>query len=185
MAEGNFINLYSLTLEELSGVVNLYPWFAAARVELCKRMADSGAWTRDQFANQALHIPNRRLIAALADKGRDRDFSDSGLEKILNGMRAKPGRASGGDFFSQDEYDSAGAEEGGIKFEFPVQKLSKGLENGSEALQDDFFYTETLAHIYEEQGYPEEARKIYTKLILAFPEKNAYFASLIDKLDAQ
>lgn len=45
------------------------------------------------------------------------------------------------------------------------------------------FCTETLAQIYAEQGYFEQAKRIYGKLILAFPEKSAYFASLIGKLD--
>ncbi len=44
-------------------------------------------------------------------------------------------------------------------------------------------YTETLAQIYLEQGYPEQARNIYSKLLLANPEKNAYFAALIQKID--
>ena len=44
-------------------------------------------------------------------------------------------------------------------------------------------YTETLAQIYLEQGYPEQAKSIYSKLLLANPEKNAYFAALIRKID--
>ena len=44
-------------------------------------------------------------------------------------------------------------------------------------------FTETLAQIYAEQGYYEQAKDIYSKLILAYPEKNAYFAALIQKID--
>ena len=44
-------------------------------------------------------------------------------------------------------------------------------------------YTETLAQIYAEQGYYEQAKNIYSKLILAYPEKSAYFASLIQKIE--
>ena len=44
------------------------------------------------------------------------------------------------------------------------------------------FATETLARIFAEQGRLEEARRIYSRLILEFPEKSAYFASLIDQL---
>ena len=55
------IDLHSLTLDELTGVVNLYPWYAAARMELCKRMFALGpdAWTEEEFAAQALYIADR------------------------------------------------------------------------------------------------------------------------------
>lgn len=44
------------------------------------------------------------------------------------------------------------------------------------------FYTETLARIYAEQGYYDEAIKVYAKLILLYPEKSAYFATLVDEI---
>ena len=47
------------------------------------------------------------------------------------------------------------------------------------------FCTETMAQIYAEQGYFEQAKDIYSKLILAYPEKNAYFAALIRKLNEE
>lgn len=33
-----YIDINKLTLDELAGVVNLYPWFGGARKELCARM---------------------------------------------------------------------------------------------------------------------------------------------------
>ena len=56
-------------------------------------------------------------------------------------------------------------------------------ETSSEPVEDLGFYTETLAQIYAEQGYYGQAKNIYSKLILAYPEKSAYFASLIQKID--
>ena len=38
-----YIDLKKLNLDELVGVVNLYPWFSGARKELCMRMSRMGA----------------------------------------------------------------------------------------------------------------------------------------------
>jgi hypothetical protein len=56
------------------------------------------------------------------------------------------------------------------------------LSKGSNHVQDDDWVTETLAKIYEKQGNKPKAIKIYERLRLRFPEKNDYFAILIQKL---
>jgi hypothetical protein len=88
----------------------------------------------------------------------------------------------GGDYFSQDDYDRVRRSDDGVFTRYAVKaKQEKSYEEIKGAEFD--LYTETLAQIYLEQGYPEQAKSIYSKLLLANPEKNAYFATLIQKID--
>lgn len=47
---------------------------------------------------------------------------------------------------------------------------------------DESLASEELARIYHSQGLYREAKEIYSKLILVYSEKIAYFASQIEKL---
>jgi len=57
------------------------------------------------------------------------------------------------------------------------------LGNMPEDLQDDFFFTETLANIYIKQRKYQKAYEIIKRLNLNFPEKNIYFANQISFLE--
>ncbi|MDY3226927.1 MAG: hypothetical protein SOX36_04560 [Candidatus Cryptobacteroides sp.] len=193
------INLRTLTMEELAGVVNLYPWFAAARKELCVRMSALGgeSWGVGQYADQAMYVADRSIISGIMRSSAVKDYSDSDLETLLSSYMeesrsgdaaepdAQPARAArpvpGGDFFSKDEYDKVRRAGDNFTFRAPDRReFASGNAEDSLSLE---FCTETLAEIYAEQGYFEQSKSIYRKLLLAFPEKSAYFASLIEKLD--
>jgi hypothetical protein len=47
-------------------------------------------------------------------------------------------------------------------------------------IEDIDFISETLAMVYAEQGYTGKAVKMIKKLMLQHPEKNTYFAALIE-----
>ena len=81
--EGSKIKLQSLNMDELAGVVHLYPWYAGARKELCDRMARIGGegWGTPQYAEAALYIPAREKVSDIVRSTRRNDYSDKDLEQ--------------------------------------------------------------------------------------------------------
>lgn len=62
------------------------------------------------------------------------------------------------------------------------ENIDTHQQDTSPVLADDEFVTETLARIYTEQGYHKLAIACYGKLILLYPEKSTYFASLVQEI---
>ena len=191
-----YIDLKKLNLDELVGVVNLYPWFGGARVELCERMGKMGgdAWGVSQYADAAMYVGAREKLAAIVRSSARNEWGDADMEQILKSyisesepieekvVEHRRVHVVGGDFFSQAEYDQVRRSDDNVFSRYAAKaKEEKSYEN----VQPEEFdlYTETLAQIYAEQGYYDQAKSIYSKLILAYPEKSAYFASLIQKID--
>ncbi len=200
---GGSIDIHRLNMEELLGVVSIYPWYAGARFELCRRSAEAGTLSQGELSQAALYVSSRRVLSALVRRNRNADYSDASVSTMLRDvMQAEapqqeeapePPAAEtpqqfarrifvvGGDYFSQAQYKEARREGDNIFSSFATSERDD-LPMGP--LEEEFdLCTETLAQIYAEQGYFEEARQIYSKLILRYPEKSVYFASLIEKLD--
>ena len=200
-------------MDELTGVITLYPWFGAARRELCERMSKIGGseWGKKQYADAAMYIASRTIVSDIVRSTRQEDYSDKEVEALLKEFIApspepveepaptvaepaetpapehvegyhRTVRVLGGDFFSSDQYSQVRQEEDNYFSRF---KAGKSDEKDERSWEDPElgFCTETLAWIYADQGYFTEAKKIYSRLILRYPEKSAYFASLIEKMD--
>lgn len=189
-----FIDIHRLTLDELAGVVNLYPWYGAARVEMCRRMLSDG-WGEGEIAPHALFVADRRKLSAIVRSTAAVDCTDKDVKAILASFMAPrpvdeiPSeehavRVVGGDYFSQAQYDNVKEQQDNIFTRFAF-KAPKSVEESDGETSDmaERFATETLARIFAEQGRTEEARRIYSRLVLEIPEKSAYFASLIDNLE--
>ena len=189
------VDIRKLTLEELVGVVSIYPWYSGARRELCARMSRMGeeALSDRQFADAALHMPSRRILADMVRGSMQQDWADAEVEDIIKSyaeqqrseeVAVKKVYAGVGDYFSQEEYDQVRRDEDNVFSRYAAKARNSKSEPADAPAEPVFdLYTETLAQIYAEQGYYEQAKDIYSKLILAYPEKNAYFAALIQKMD--
>ena len=188
----NPIDIHSLTLEELSGVISLYPWYGGARMELCRRMSGVGALSESQLAETALHLGNRGVLSGLLHEGRTVDCSDKDVHQLMQAFMPEepalqPARkvyVVGGDYFSQDQYEDVRSDGDGIFSKFAAKAREEGFtEEPEPEAGKEGFCTETLAGIYLEQGYPQEAIDIYSRLSLRYPEKSVYFAALIDEIN--
>ena len=191
-----YIDLKKLNLDELAGVVSLYPWYGAARVELCRRMSRMGgeSWGKADYAAAALYVRSRRVIGDLFSGGKGGDGSDRKVSEVIKTYIREPEPQApqerrvhvvGGDFFSQAQYDKVRSSSDNVFTRFAFKARSEAPEKTADFDVSEEFCTETLAKIYAEQGYYEQAKDIYSKLILSNPEKNAYFATLIEKMNQE
>ena len=97
----------------------------------------------------------------------------------------------GGDYFSKADFDELSQEEKApeIKLGAPADNVDRADTFAGGDGEVDFesmdFVTETLAAIYADQGYYEKAIDAYAKLILLYPEKSTYFASLVNEIKSK
>ena len=186
----NAIDIHKLNLEELTGVVELYPWYGGALKELCVRMKEMDALSDSLLAQASLHICSRRILFDLMhEKALTSDHTmkaeapgQSSATVTASENRAQTIFVAGGDYFSQSQYRDVKKADDNIFSSFASKALEEGYtEQNPQDISD--LCTETLAQIYLEQGYFAEAKEIYSKLSLRYPEKSVYFASLIEEID--
>lgn len=190
------IDLKTLNMEELAGVVSIYPWYAGAREEMCRRMAALGpdAWSEERYAEYALYVSSRRVIFDLMHGRRADAYADAGAQAPGGQAEAAaPAEQSahtanniivvGGDYFSKEEYARVHEDTDDLISSCGVPHAENLRHDYTESPEINDLCTETLAELYLEQGYPEQAKSIYSKLMLANPKKNAYFAALIEKIE--
>jgi hypothetical protein len=107
---------------------------------------------------------------------------------------------SGGDYFNRHDFEELKLDSNKPLDKFIVEKptllrsnpiliqkenLSNEETRIDECFEDSGFYTETLAKIYSGQGFNKRALEVYSKLILVYPEKSSYFASLVQEIKSK
>ena len=93
------------------------------------------------------------------------------------------GATSGGSATSGSGADAEGSATPGSGAVAEGGASAKDESSGEISLEiDSPLCTETLASIYAQQGYYQQAIEIYSKLCLLYPEKSAYFATLVKEV---
>ena len=198
--------LTRLDVGELESLVKKYPYFTVAQVLLAVAMgrADDSRAT-EQLRLAAAMAPNRnalrRLFSQLPDEfvetEDDIDQEMAQLEekkknldelmaiinyKIAELERKKTAPKKAEKKLSKAEIiDKFIAENPSISR--PKQEFFNPISAAQESVIDqENIVSETLATIYEKQGYFEKAISIYEKLKLKYPEKSIIFAGRINTL---
>ena len=157
-------------------------------------MGDS--WGESQYADAAMYVGAREKLSDIMRSGRSEDWTDTDIEELLKSYISAAESAGAesdrqerrvyagvGDYFSQEDYDQVRNADDNVFSRYAAKARREKPELVDTASEDLGLYTETLAQIYAEQGYYDQAKHIYSKLILAYPEKSTYFASLIQKIE--
>lgn len=184
------VDIRNMDSHLLAQTVQDYPWFAPARARLCLMVAaTSGMEAAEGLLRESIpFLPDATCTARRMHSLTPRSFADKNMP--AEPQKTAPASArpiifrAGMDYFSREEYESVhvdGESELGrmAMVDYSVQPQETGTPRREESMD---IVSETLAQIFIDQGYTEQAKDIYTKLSLQSPEKSAYFASLIDNL---
>ena len=114
----------------------------------------------------------------------DIDSLENKQENIsLNYLKGAGSATSGGSAISGSGADAEGSATPGSGAVAEGGASEKDESSGEISLEiDSPLCTETLASIYAQQGYYQQAIEIYSKLCLLYPEKSAYFATLVKEV---
>lgn len=183
------VALSQLSPAELQQLLEDFPWFTLARREAISRQCgDDEAALRQALGRDAVFFLSRdgmfRLLTGRA--AAPEEVPEEALEELPEEKTARPQYyVVGGDYFGQEDFEWL--EQAGFSVTTPVFGARAGHAEYAPAVAEEVdsektMVTETLAEIYARQELFQRSIEIYEKLILLFPEKSAYFASLIEKI---
>ena len=194
------MDFYNISTSELEHIIEDYPWYNLARKAYIQKCAGGDNDKIISFVKESALFVLSRIEFIRSIKGDiGSDFSKEPVEKPTEAIAApiqdkpKP-YIVGGDYFSKEDFQQLSSDGLAINVNFslpsnakesPMQDETDNDSNASydgQSFNENMFYTETLAEIYANQELYSQAIEIYNKLILLYPEKNAYFASLIENI---
>ncbi|GEM_PF-6811873 len=175
-------NIHNLTAKQLDLVTERYPWFSYAReLSILKMAAIDQAEAENALKKCQAYITRRKRIYNALIKGKTSSFSveDIQMEFKSSDPTVESGNlpilSASSEYFSPMEVaDASKSTESNL--------LEKAASKETTSCGVAEYQTETLAIIYEDQEYFSEALEVYAKLILLYPQKSAYFASCVERI---
>ncbi|MBR5075321.1 MAG: tetratricopeptide repeat protein [Bacteroidales bacterium] len=210
IGEIKYSDIQSLDLMELEAALKQSPWFSYLREIMLERLyrKDKEAFFQT-LSQSAVFLSSRKTLYDRINSPVEEETAEeipSAAEEKPQPQEEPIHRprviVAGGDFFSKEDLKSIDPEDDmelklkGSPFYRPApepketQEAPKPREKRTSLLKDDgsvnfddlAFCTETLGHIYAQQGFYDKAIEVFSKLILLYPQKSAYFAALVNEM---
>lgn len=189
------VDLAEISIEELGRILEEFPWFTIARKEYVRRHSKLGDEALDEAASEAgIFFLSRKEFLQEVRRKDEPEAEPSTVGKTAEAQETKPSYyIVGGDYFGKEDFSQL--ENSGNAFDISALKYNPiastvGTMNvirtesrpEPKPFEPEEPCTETLAKIYFDQQLYDRAIELYEKLILLYPEKNTYFANLIQEV---
>ncbi len=190
----------SPSLEELEGILRKYPWFAIGYKELYDHVGTKGGeYSSDVVRRIAPYMYStepvvRNTKKELLSSSREAKKETGGEQEqsaiAVGQVKQREFFVVGGDYFGLKDYQEVKGSGDDIFDTIKGtaasgQEVKVQVDKSNDQFSDDEYCTETLARIYVAQGCFKRALQVYDKLILLYPEKSTYFATLKEEIKKQ
>lgn len=193
----------------LEKMVARYPWFSIGYLDIFRKICSADKDSADIYLQKAApRVYSREILYDIYFASERTEVIEEPvniieeeivLDELIDFVPDSFPKfiLAGGDYFTKNDFEQVALDRSKPLDNFIAEKpaLIRASVNSkshnsqvsneidtSELFDDSSFYTETLASIYAEQGFYKRALDVYAKLILLYPEKSIYFASLVKNL---